>query len=339
MVESRCIKSRCSYHILSTSHECRPEKHIYHASSQKSPDRSSTIPEQQQIMMEEQNQAKAFEDGEKVVGEGPQNDLPTTAKEAENDTAATPPRRCCRRCTWKRVLIGLIIAIPLLSLIVFLYFRIAFKGFWRPRCALPRKTIASLDSLEECLGDIYDKYDLVGLSVGIVNVGSEGGSSRSWSANLGFANIDDNRKITSDTPVLLSSISKTFIATAIMQLVEQGVLDLDQDINTYLPFEVVNPFYPNVNITLRALATHTSSVIDEDKTYDNSYVEGDSFEGLDTFLEAYLVPGGKYYSKSGNFVKCRPLEECTYEYSNIGAALAAFVVESVAGIPYSEYVE
>ena len=50
------------------------------------------------------------------------------------------------------------------------------------------------------------------------------------------------------------------VALAVMQLVEAGRLDLDADINTYLPFKVVNPHHPNERITLRHLATHTSGM-------------------------------------------------------------------------------
>ena len=59
-----------------------------------------------------------------------------------------------------------------------------------------------------------------------------------------------------------ASIRKTFTGVAMMQAVQEGKLSLDQDINTYLPFKVVNPSFPDTAITLRQLATHTSGITD-----------------------------------------------------------------------------
>ena len=62
---------------------------------------------------------------------------------------------------------------------------------------------------------------------------------------------------------VIASISKTFVGIAIMKLVESGKLKLDDPINDYLPFEIRSPHYPEVDITIRHLVTHTSSLNDE----------------------------------------------------------------------------
>ncbi len=59
---------------------------------------------------------------------------------------------------------------------------------------------------------------------------------------------------------VIASISKTITATAVMQLWEQGLFELDDDVNDYLPFNVRNPNHPDVPITFRMLLTHTSSI-------------------------------------------------------------------------------
>jgi len=67
-------------------------------------------------------------------------------------------------------------------------------------------------------------------------------------------------KPTINTVYQIGSISKTFTATAMMQLYEKGLFGLDDNINDYLDFEVKNPKYPDVNITFRMLLAHQSSL-------------------------------------------------------------------------------
>ena len=66
-----------------------------------------------------------------------------------------------------------------------------------------------------------------------------------WQNTYGYENIATRTAPTENTIYLLASISKTFTAVAVMQLYERGQLDLDEDINTYLPFEIRNPYFPD----------------------------------------------------------------------------------------------
>jgi CubicO group peptidase (beta-lactamase class C family) len=116
-----------------------------------------------------------------------------------------------------------------------------------------------------------------------------------------------------------------------MRAVQEGKLDLDENINTYLPFRVSNPHHPDAKITLRHLATHTSGIQDRWEVYSRTYHYGkDSPETLGNFLEGYFVPGGADYS-AGNFLDAKP--GTRREYSNIGAALAGLIVERAFGEP------
>jgi CubicO group peptidase (beta-lactamase class C family) len=67
----------------------------------------------------------------------------------------------------------------------------------------------------------------------------------------GFADKGRGVPFTPDTVMNIGSISKTFTGVALMRAVQEGKLSLDQDINSYLPFKVINPHYPNAKITLR----------------------------------------------------------------------------------------
>jgi CubicO group peptidase (beta-lactamase class C family) len=86
-------------------------------------------------------------------------------------------------------------------------------------------------------------------------------NSVAWYNGYGRAKLLS--KPTIDTVYPIGSISKTFVGTAMMQLYEQGLFDLDDNINDYLDFEIFNPNYPDVNITFRMLLAHQSSLVEK----------------------------------------------------------------------------
>ncbi|MGA1876420.1 MAG: serine hydrolase domain-containing protein, partial [bacterium] len=109
-----------------------------------------------------------------------------------------------------------------------------------------------------------------------------------------------------------------------------------EDINTYLPFRIVNPKFSHHPITCRMLLTHTSSIRDHWKVLESLYVwDDDSSISLGQFLESYLRPGGVHYHAAYNFSGSEP--GTAFHYSNVGAALAAYLVEAVTGIPFDIY--
>jgi CubicO group peptidase (beta-lactamase class C family) len=156
-----------------------------------------------------------------------------------------------------------------------------------------------------------------------------------WSKGYGYADKENKIPFTAQTIMNIGSISKTFTGVCLMKAVEEKKLSLDEDINRYLPFKVINPFYPGEKITLRNLATHTSGISDRYPFYYSTYFYGgDSPEPLGEFLKNYFAPGGKYYTKD-IFLHKKP---GTYrEYSNIAAGLAGYIVERVTGKKLNEY--
>jgi CubicO group peptidase (beta-lactamase class C family) len=156
-----------------------------------------------------------------------------------------------------------------------------------------------------------------------------------WAKGYGYADKENKVPFTPNTIMNIGSISKVFTGAAIMRAIEEKKLSLDEDINTYLPFKVINPYCPDEKITLRAIATHTSGLADRYPFYDSTYnYGGDATEPLGEFLKNYFVSGGKYYSKE-NFLNHKP---GTYrEYSNIAAGLAGYIVEIATGMKLNEY--
>ena len=151
-----------------------------------------------------------------------------------------------------------------------------------------------------------------------------------------------------DTPFLIGSIQKVFVAISVMQLYERGRIELDTDVSQYLPFGLVSPRYPNVSITVRMLLSHRSGLGDlpyefcydwdglpypEYRTEYSPSVIGIS---LGQYLQMCLAPDGEFYSYS-NWLAWKPGTE--YSYANAGYKLLACLVETVANQTISEYMQ
>lgn len=146
----------------------------------------------------------------------------------------------------------------------------------------------------------------------------------------GITDLESGRQVTADTLFTIASVSKTVTATALMTLYEQGKFGLDDDINTYLPFEVRNPNFPQSAITFRMLLTHTSSIRDS-KVYEQYYtlqnepVLPDSPVELGDYLRDYLSVDGSLYDAADNYTAREPGAE--YLYSNTAFGLVGYLVE------------
>lgn len=183
----------------------------------------------------------------------------------------------------------------------------------------------TIDSLIE---GKMDEAHIPGLAAAVIMDGAV-----YWTGAYGWAHVEDERPVTTDTPFMLASISKTITAVALMQVIEDGLVTLDDNINTHLPFTVDNPRVESETIVVRHLATHTSGIQDE---WDNiPYGPGDSSIALGVFLEDYLVPGGDYYHATDNFYAWQPGTDL--EYCNVATALAGFLVETVASTGFDDH--
>src|SRR6267142_5844464 len=118
------------------------------------------------------------------------------------------------------------------------------------------------------------------------------------------------------------SISKLFTWTSVMQLVEQGKLDLDRDVNDYLDFKIPVAF--EKPITLRNLMTHTPGL---EETIKDLFVGSEKeMRPIAQYLPAHLP---KQIYPPGTIPA----------YSNYATTLAAYVVQRVSGEPFEDYVE
>lgn len=136
---------------------------------------------------------------------------------------------------------------------------------------------------------------------------------------------------------VLASISKTFIAVAVMQLVEQKLVDLDTDVNQYLNVSnrvFYNPTFPNQTLTLRQLLSHSSSIALAEHLQSGLYQPGDSAPAKESLAQMCF----KYSTANTTNWLPRPPGNATL-YSNEGTSLAALVVERMTEIPFHQYVK
>lgn len=118
------------------------------------------------------------------------------------------------------------------------------------------------------------------------------------------------------------SISKLFIWTSVMQLVEQGKLDLNADVNKYLDFKI--PERDGNPITLTNIMTHTAGF--EESAKDIITTDPKAVLGYDVLLKRH-VPARVYAAGS------------TPAYSNYATSLAGYIVQRVSGMPLEQYIE
>jgi len=157
-----------------------------------------------------------------------------------------------------------------------------------------------------------------------------------YSNGYGLYDRENNKEATEETIYLVASISKTFTATAIMQLYEQGYLNLDEDVSNYLPFSLRNPNHPDEKITFRMLLAHQSSLATDLPTFFTiCYPAELEISGYPyPFFEELLTQDGIQYRKQfwNNYA---PGDDMYY--SNIGYGLLGYLVEIISEQPFEEY--
>jgi len=185
--------------------------------------------------------------------------------------------------------------------------------------------------LEHFVAAQLEEHHIPGLAVAITD---EAGVL--FSAGYGLADFGARIPMTPDTVMNIASISKTVTNLAVLKLRDQGLLSLDDEVSRYLPFSVRHPAFPEAEISARQLLTHTSGIQDG-AAYDASYACGDPAVSLETWVRGYLEAGGPYYDADQNFLVTAPGE--AYSYSNVGYGLLGYLVETVSGVPFADYIQ
>lgn len=157
-----------------------------------------------------------------------------------------------------------------------------------------------------------------------------------WEAGFGFADLDEKRPMTPEAVFRAGSITKVYTATAVMQLVELGVIGLPHPINQYLPFEVRNP-YGEREITIHDLLTHQSGLAYGDAALSQFEPGKPLREALkeayqQTYQPAYQHTYTPLWSSKVGSV---------HQYSNLGVATLGLIVEEMnpEGLSLPDYIQ
>lgn len=164
------------------------------------------------------------------------------------------------------------------------------------------------------LNEVREKLRAVGLSVAVVK-----DNKQVYIGTSGIKNLDDSTALSTDDIFRIASISKSFTATAIMQLHEAGKFGLDDEVSPALGIELKNPKFPETPITYRMLLSHTSSLNDTMGyfTFDvvNPAVNAEAWRAYNSY-----APGTQY------------------EYCNLGYNLLGALVEIHSGERFDRYI-
>ncbi|MBQ7703977.1 MAG: beta-lactamase family protein [Selenomonadaceae bacterium] len=172
--------------------------------------------------------------------------------------------------------------------------------------------------LEEMTGD--GDFQVPGLGVIVYREGAQVYSKFLGRRVIGKRNF---KPVTSDTRFRAASISKMFTVFTILQLVEQGKINLDEDVSEYLNFELRNPNFRQKKITVRNLASHTSSLRDG-----TIYSIPPNFS-----LAEFFKSDGKFFESGAHF----GTEENFFTYSNLNYGILGTVIENVTGVRFDIY--
>lgn len=162
------------------------------------------------------------------------------------------------------------------------------------------------------------KYNIPGATVSFVQDGE-----LIFSRGYGYSDIANRTPVDPETTLFhIGSITKLFTWTCVMQLVEEGKIDLDADINTYLTDFSIPETYSGHPVTMRHLMTHSAGF--EERNIRMTVADVEDLYPFRTYCEenipARVYPPGTVTS-----------------YSNYGTTLAAVIVEDVTGVPFEQY--
>ena len=170
-------------------------------------------------------------------------------------------------------------------------------------------------TIEQELQNVMGRNNAVGLVVVAVKDGEI-----IYNKSLGYKNLDNRAPIEDDDVMRIASISKSFTAIGILQLIEEGKISLDSDVSDIMGFTIRNPKYPETPITVGMLLSHISSMSDSNGYFTLNNLHRDSSATWEKAWNDY-APGSKY-------------QYCNLGYNTLGA-----ILEKVSGERFDKYIE
>lgn len=179
---------------------------------------------------------------------------------------------------------------------------------------------STLNMIESWLNEHIEYHKIPGMSIGIVY-----DQVLVYAKSFGYSDLENRTPGTPETIYHIGSITKTFTATAIMQLRDQGNLELNDPISKHLAwFEIKNRFPNAPDITIWHLLTHTSG-LPVDAAF--PYWTDNVFPTREEMIDA--LPGQETIYPP----------EHKFKYSNLALSLAGEIVAAVSGQPYEQFIK
>jgi CubicO group peptidase (beta-lactamase class C family) len=175
-------------------------------------------------------------------------------------------------------------------------------------------SLKAQDATTQRLTQLMQDYPVMGLSVAVVKEGKVVHSQA-----LGWKEEGKEPLETTDL-FRIASISKSFTATALLQLVEKKVLSLDDDVSDLIGFRIRNSKFPDTVITLRMLLSHTSSINDQQGYFTLDAIHPEKNATWQGAYNAYAPGKG-------------------YEYCNLNFNLAGAILEKYSGLRFDAYIQ
>jgi CubicO group peptidase (beta-lactamase class C family) len=181
----------------------------------------------------------------------------------------------------------------------------------------------SVDAFRASAARVIEETGVAGAGLALVRQGGV-----EWEGGVGYADRDRQTPITASTNFRVGSISKTFVAIGLVQLSEDGLLDLDAPVRDVLPdLAIDNPWEDTHPVRVIHLLQHTAGF--DDMHFNEMYVpSGEAERSLADVL--HLNPNSRR-------VRWQPGTRMAY--SNPGYGVAGLILETIAGMPYEEYIE
>lgn len=203
---------------------------------------------------------------------------------------------------------------------IILFVILPFSNFsQQPSVIQDEKVVSNIHILESWIRAQMDYKNIPGITVGIIY-----DQELIYAKGFGYSNLEDKTPATVQTLYRIASISKTFTATAIMQLRDEGKLRLDDPIEKFLSgFNIKNPFPDAREITVFQLITHTSGL---PRNAGFPYWTDRKFPTMKQILEA--LPEQEMIYPPGT----------QYKYSNLGIALLGEIVSVASDMSYEKYI-
>ncbi|MEY3738796.1 MAG: hypothetical protein RL544_1574 [Bacteroidota bacterium] len=179
----------------------------------------------------------------------------------------------------------------------------------------PYASNAQENKAESAIQQIMQETPVMGLSVAVVK-----NNKIIYTHSFGLKDAETNEPLTNENIFRIASISKSFSATAIMQLVEENKISLDQDVSELLGFKIRNPKFPQTVITLRLMLSHLSSINDS---------------------QGYFTLDSINPAKTENWFKCYNNYEPGkgYNYCNLNFNMIGTIIERISGERFDSYIQ